>query len=76
MAGKDVNDNNYRRPEGGGKLWLCLQLHATKQTRSESLQSNNNNNNNLTKTNTTSSVEGTNRCSDSLMSTDMSEVSG
>jgi len=65
---------------GGGKLWLCLQLHATKQTRSESLQSNNNNNNNnnnnLTKTNTTSSVEGTNRCSDSLMSTDMSEVSG
>jgi hypothetical protein len=64
-------------PEGGGKLWLCFQLHATKQTRFESLQSNNNNNNNnLTKTNTTSSVEGTNRCSGSLMSTDMSEVSG
>jgi hypothetical protein len=30
----------------------------------------------ITKTNTTSSVEGTNRYSNSLMSTDMSEVSG
>ena len=86
MAGKDVNDSNYVSPREGRKLWLCLKLHASKQTRSESLQNSNSNNNNkkkkkkkkknVTKTNTTSSVQGTNRSCDRLMSTDMSEVSG
>jgi hypothetical protein len=65
IAGKDVNDSNYRSAKGGGGL------HATQASGSVRLE---NNNYNITKMNTSSWSQSSAHVDTVIMSTDNSKI--